>query len=364
MLVGKISVDKLKEHPKNNYYFTDIEGEKYEEIKRSIATYGIRDPLKVTTSYTVISGHQRLRIAKDLGMKEVPVEILDVDEREAEYLLIAENVERRGQAESDPIKKARIAQFLKEYWGVRDGSANPKGTKIGEGQNAFTKKVSDIAETIGETERTTKRILKLNDLIPQLQKLVSSGKLGTTAAEQLAYLTPEVQSALYDALGEEIGERTVAEIKRIRKEYENKPPKEVIIDKTDYETIDRLKKELAQKEKQRELLERKLREQEKDIAEVQRIKKELADLTKQRDDIERQIDSALTLSSLYVEIENFLQTKLAPIKYSRAILERRDSKVVMENLSGIITAVENWCKEMRSYLPNENYIDAEVIVDE
>ena len=231
-------------------------------------------------------------------------------------------------------------------------------------QNGALKTVGDIAKTIGEDRRTTQRLMKLNDLIPQLQKLVSSGKLGTTAAEQLAYLTPEVQSALYDALGEEIGERTVAEIKRIRKEYENKPPKEVIIDKTDYETIDRLKKELAQKEKQRELLERKLREQEKDIAEVQRIKKELADLTKQRDDIERQIDSALTLSSLYVEIENFLQTKLAPIKYSRAILERRDSKVVMENLSGIITAVENWCKEMRSYLPNENYIDAEVIVDE
>ena len=358
-MAGKISVDKLKEHPKNNYYFTDIGGEKYEEIKRSIATYGIRDPLKVTTSYTVISGHQRLRIAKDLGMKEVPVEILDVDEWEAEYLLIAENVERRGQAESDPIKKARIAQFLKEYWSVHHGG-NRKSSR----QNGDLKSTKDIADVIGESKRNTERLIKLNDLIPQLQKLVSSGKLGTTAAEQLAYLTPEVQSALYDALGEEIGERTVKEIKRIRKEYENKPPKEVIIDKTDYETIDRLKRELAQKEKQRELLERKLREQEKDIAEVQRIKKELADLTKQRDDIERQIDSALTLSSLYVEIENFLQTKLAPIKYSRAILERRDSKVAMENLSGIITAVENWCEEMRSYLPNEKYIDAEVIVDE
>lgn len=67
---------------------------------------------------------------------------------------------------------------MKEYWGVRDG--RPK--KLG--QNGT---VSDIAEVIGETERTTKRILKLNDLIPQLQKLVSSGKLGTTAAEQLAW---------------------------------------------------------------------------------------------------------------------------------------------------------------------------------
>lgn len=121
-------------------------------------------------------------------------------------MLIAENVERRGQAETDPIKKARIATFLKEYWGVREGSAGKR--KIG-GHNASQKTTSDIAESIGETERTTKRILKLNDLIPQLQSLVSSGKLGTTAAEQLAYLTPEVQSALYEVLGEEIADKTV-----------------------------------------------------------------------------------------------------------------------------------------------------------
>ena len=49
---------------------------------------------------------------------------------------------------------------MKEYWGVRDG--RPK--KLG--QNGT---VSDIAEVIGETERTTKRILKLNDLIPLLK---------------------------------------------------------------------------------------------------------------------------------------------------------------------------------------------------
>lgn len=51
--------------------------------------------------------------------------------------------------------------------------------------------LSDIAEMIGENVRTTKRILKLNDLIPEIQSLVSAGKLGTTVAEQIAYLTPE-----------------------------------------------------------------------------------------------------------------------------------------------------------------------------
>lgn len=225
-----IETNKLKEHHKNGYYFTDIEGEKYEEVKRSIETHGIRDPIKVTRDYTVISGHQRLRIARDLGLTHVPYDMLDVDENEAEYLLIAENVERRGQAETDPIKKARIAKFLKEYWGVREG----RPSKLG--QNGT---VSDISEVIGETERTTKRLLKLNDLIPQLQSLVSSRKLGTTAAEQLAYLSPEVQSALYDALGEEIGQATVTEQQAMRREIEKRT-------KTQQEEIERLKDELKQ----------------------------------------------------------------------------------------------------------------------
>ncbi|MEK5103754.1 hypothetical protein MKX83_17370 [Cytobacillus sp. FSL M8-0252] len=84
-------------------------------------------------------------------VEEVPVEILDVDEWQAEYLLIAENVERRGQAESDPIKKARIAQFLKEYWGVKNG----RPEKLGH-NGQVSKTTADIAETIGESEKSTR----------------------------------------------------------------------------------------------------------------------------------------------------------------------------------------------------------------
>lgn len=209
--MGNIAINKLQPHPKNGYYFTDISGEKYDEVKRSIEANGIRDAIKCTPAFTVISGHQRLRIAKDLGLTEVPVEIIDVDEWEAEYMLIAENTERRGEAESDPIKKAHIIEFMRSWWDVV--SHRPKG-----GQNVQVKTTADVAEFIGESVKTTQRLLKLNELIPQLQRLVSTGKLGTTSAEQLAYLTPEVQSALYDALGEEIGERTVAETKQLRQE--------------------------------------------------------------------------------------------------------------------------------------------------
>ncbi|AYK07715.1 DUF3102 domain-containing protein [Brevibacillus laterosporus] len=82
-----------------------------------------------------------------------------------------------------------------------------------------------------------------------------------------------------------------------------------------------------------------------------------------RGDMERQIESATSISELYVEIEHLLKTKLAPIKYSRAILERKDSEVVCENLRGIINTVQEWCDDISVYLPrpDRKIIEAEVI---
>lgn len=73
------------------------------------------------------------------------MEIIDVDEWQAEYMLIAENIERRGEAESDPMKKGRIAGFLKEYWGIKNG-----GNRRTEDQNGPLITTKDIAEYIDE----------------------------------------------------------------------------------------------------------------------------------------------------------------------------------------------------------------------
>lgn len=210
---SKVNPKLLKPHPKNDEYYSPLPKEKYEEIKRSIAYNGIRDPIKVLPDYTVIAGHQRLKIALELGLKSVPVEVLDVSPEEAEYLLIADNEERR-QMDEDPIRKAKRAEFLMKYWNVRVG--RPKLGQNGLINNSENKTLKDVASAINADERTTKRLLKLNDLIPELQNLVSMGKLGTTAAEQLAYLSPEAQRELYDALGEAISEITVKDAREIR----------------------------------------------------------------------------------------------------------------------------------------------------
>ncbi|WP_051276451.1 ParB/RepB/Spo0J family partition protein [Desulfovirgula thermocuniculi] len=175
---SEVPIELLKPHSKNGEYFSRPSPEKYyEEIKRSIATEGIRDSLKVTPDYTAIAGHLRLEIAKELGFEKVPVQIVDGDPEYLEYLLIADNEERRYC--DDPIKKAKRAEFLKRYWGVRQGDDRRSKEK-----NSPLKTLDDVAREVGEDVINFKKLLKLNDLIPKLQHLVSQGKLGTTATYQ------------------------------------------------------------------------------------------------------------------------------------------------------------------------------------
>ncbi len=111
------------------------------------------------------------------------------------YLLIAYNEERRVC--DDPIKKAKRAAFLKEYWNIkRGGNRNSK-----DGIRPL-KTLGNVATAIGESLTTTKQLLKFNDLIPTLQKLVSQDLLGQNAAYGLAIMTEKEQRNMLGVFGE------------------------------------------------------------------------------------------------------------------------------------------------------------------
>ena len=381
--MNQVKVDRLKEHHKNGHYFTDIEGEKYNEIRRSIEEYGIRDPIKVfqvqgEQGYTVISGHQRLRIARDIGMNTVPVEVVpDLNEQEAEYLLIAENVERRGQAESDPIKKSRIANFLKEYWGIKNGV----------GRNLGQNGLGDIGEAIGESERSTKRILKLNSLIPQLQSLVSQGKLGTTAGEQLAYLTPEVQSALYESLGEDIANKTVQETKDLRKEVNGKEIDEIksqleeqnrnlaneirflkeqaknlseqkvetivqeveiikeVVDPNLSSENDYLKEQLEAFKSHQESLEEQIKRRDEELEEFRQLRDDIAYASSSNGSFGRGLNTAIELGQLEGKLNSFARDVISQFKYNVSLNELNNENNLKESLFEVLDKYYDWIVE-------------------
>jgi len=64
----------------------------YEQIKQSILTFGMVEPI-VWNRQTgnVVGGHQRLTVLRDLGYEEVTVSVIDVDEAQEKALNVALN---------------------------------------------------------------------------------------------------------------------------------------------------------------------------------------------------------------------------------------------------------------------------------
>ena len=81
-----VSVDELNGATYNPRKITPYQ---LRSLKKSIEKYGILEPLIVnkTTGNTVVGGHQRLRIAKELGIKEVPVQFIEMSDPDEEKSL-------------------------------------------------------------------------------------------------------------------------------------------------------------------------------------------------------------------------------------------------------------------------------------
>ena len=77
MKIEKIKIEDLKMAEYNPSKDLKPEDEAYQKIKKSIIEYGCIIPLVVNKDMTIIGGHQRLKILKDLGYKEIECVLVD-----------------------------------------------------------------------------------------------------------------------------------------------------------------------------------------------------------------------------------------------------------------------------------------------
>lgn len=75
-------------NPRKNLKSGDPE---YERIKRSISEFGYVDPVIINSDNTVIGGHQRLNVLKDLGHTQIDVVVVDLPKGKEKALNIALN---------------------------------------------------------------------------------------------------------------------------------------------------------------------------------------------------------------------------------------------------------------------------------
>src|SRR4030042_2185214 len=90
---------------------------KLEELAESIREKGILEPLvvrRVGGGYEIIVGERRWRAAQRAGLKEIPVVVMEAQDREALEISLIENLQRENL---NPVEEAEGFRRLAEEFG-------------------------------------------------------------------------------------------------------------------------------------------------------------------------------------------------------------------------------------------------------
>lgn len=111
MNIQKINIKKLNPAQYNPRKDLTSDDEEYQKIRRSITEFGCVEPIIVNSDMTVIGGHQRLKVLKELGYEELECVVLNLDKNKEKVLNIALN---KIQGEWDDDKLENLLAELKE----------------------------------------------------------------------------------------------------------------------------------------------------------------------------------------------------------------------------------------------------------
>lgn len=361
----QININVLKPHPRNNEFFDDLSGEEFERLKESIKTQKIYTDILVSPDMTIISGHQRVRAAKELGMELVPIKIdQDLQNEEAKLLaLIANNFGRR---KNDPAKDRKAIETYVTLNGFTHG-----GDRRSKCQNG-TLTLSEIAKQLNTSEKSLNRVLRIErNLTESMKELLDSGEITKTlAADTIASLSPEEQEELIAKLDvtKKITKQQVQQyIDEIRQLKEVATPEVQIVDNTDYQAVEICRKKIAELEERLRLskhsndtleaINNLITEENERLSKVQN---EIRRVTQQKNDISMQILAIEDIVKFSGEVQTTLETKLAPLRFKTSMDKIGVNDTIRSNVIELINKVSDWVKEMQDYVHcKENIIEAE-----
>ncbi len=141
------------------------------ELTESVRQYGVIQPITVRAIdggyYQIIAGERRWRAARAAGLTEVPVRIIEADDRRAMELALVENLQRE---DLNPIEEARGFRTLMEDYGLTQEEA---------------------ASSVGKSRPAVANALRLLSLSPAVLSLVEEGQLSAGHARALIPIRDE-----------------------------------------------------------------------------------------------------------------------------------------------------------------------------
>ncbi|MCF2663695.1 ParB/RepB/Spo0J family partition protein [Oscillibacter valericigenes] len=187
------------------------------ELADSIRQHGIIQPLTVrrlsSGYYQIIAGERRWRAARLAGLSEVPVTVIEADDRKAAELAMIENLQRE---DLNPMEEAAgYRSLIDQHHMTQEEAAN----RVGKSRSAVT------------------NALRLLELTPAVQNQVEAGLLSAGHARALVPLSPAQQVQAANAIIE--GGLSVRQTEALAKRLSvgEKPEKKAPADEVDYAAV-------------------------------------------------------------------------------------------------------------------------------
>ena len=142
-----------------------------QELADSVRQHGIIQPLTVrklpSGFYQIIAGERRWRAARMAGLREVPVTVIEADDKKAMELALIENLQR---ADLDPIEEAQGYQQLMQEYGMTQ---------------------SAVADRVGKSRPAVANALRLLALSAPVLDMVAGGAISAGHARAILTLPDE-----------------------------------------------------------------------------------------------------------------------------------------------------------------------------
>ena len=160
-----------KVEPNRNQPRQDFDEEELQNLSESLATHGILQPLTVreldSGYYQIIAGERRWRAARLAGITEVPVVIVEADDKKAMELALIENLQRQ---DLNPVEEALGYQSLMTDFGLTQ---------------------EETAQRVAKSRPAVANALRLLNLSGEILENVRSGSLSAGHARALLSIKSE-----------------------------------------------------------------------------------------------------------------------------------------------------------------------------
>ena len=163
-LLSLSQIDPKSDQPRKNF-----DKEALEDLANSISENGLLQPIIVREylggRYQIIAGERRFRASKIAGLSEIPVIIMDKDDRKAAEIALIENIQRE---DLNPVEEAMAFRSLMEEYGLTQ---------------------EEMSERIGKSRSAIANTVRLLDLPEPVLNMVAAGEISAGHGRTLLGVT-------------------------------------------------------------------------------------------------------------------------------------------------------------------------------